>query len=360
MSRLSSLRFSPAIQSIQLRHRQRLENLYRGIQPQAVIALDGVGYGRSHGLSGTNEIDMLDDPRGWLADVLADMAARIDLLADEVTFRPPVIELDPFGVHFIDALFGAPIRFQGDQTWSDELEIDLDALECPNLSRSPVFQKTLRLAELAAGAAAAHQADGAGEIFVATPVFSCAINIGINLFGERLLEGLHTRPEAAQQALEKINRTILQAAAGIAAVIPEAIRRNSVAENRLAPAGVGQFDGCATQLVSRRDYARFFAPLDEALIGLSPGGALMHICGAHAQHIPTWKGMPGLRAVQLNDRAMDDLAAYYQKLRSDTIFYLCPSLQVNIEKIMELTRGRRVILQVSLDDPIPLSPKFGG
>jgi hypothetical protein len=355
MSRPSSFCLSPAAQAIQRRHRQRLENLYRGIQPPEIIALDGICYGRSHGLSGNNDIDMLEDPRGWLSDVLADMAARVDLLADEVTFRPPVIELDPFGVHFIDALFGAAIRFHGDQTWSEELEIDLDALECPELSRSPVFQKTVRLAELAAAAAAAHQVDGAGEIYVATPVFSCAINIAINLFGERLLEGLHIRPEAAQRALEKINLTILQAAAAIATVIPEPIRRNSVAENRLAPAGIGQFDGCATQLVSRCDYARFFAPLDQALIRLSRGGALMHICGAHAQHIPTWKGLAGLRAVQLNDRAMDDLAAYYQQLHSDMIFYLCPSPQMNVERIMELTGGRRVILQAALDHPIPLA-----
>jgi hypothetical protein len=344
---------TPAIQAVQQRHLERLYKLYQGIQPEMLIALDGICYGSSHGLSGVNQIDMLADPQAWLADVMGDMAVKADRLADEITFRPPVIELDPYGVHIIDALFGAQIRFHGGQVWSEELEIDLDDLECPDLEKSALLQKVIRLAELAAQVA--REGAGEGQIFVTTPVYACAVNIAINLFGERLLVALRARPGSAERALAVINETILQTARVVNAVIPDDIRRNSVAENRLAPAGVGQFDGCATQLVSRRDYAHFFAPLDSELMQLTPGGALMHICGAHTQHIPTWAAMPGLRAVQLNDRAMDDLEAYYQQLRPDTIFYLCPSAKVGIEQILKITRGRRVVLQAAIDRPIKVS-----
>jgi hypothetical protein len=334
---------TPSIAAVHREHRARLEGLYRGIQPDRLVALHGAWYGRSHGIGGTNVMDMLDEPEAWLAEVLAEMASDQDRLADPHTFRPAVIEVDPLGVHFVDALFGAETRFHSGQCWSAELPYDMDQLECPVLTALPLFQKTLRLCRMAVDAARAYA--GEGVIYVATPVLACAINIGINLFGERLLVDLHARPEAAQAALAKLNHTILEAAGRIHSVIPEDIRRNSVAENRLAPAGVGQFDGCATQLVSRRDYARFFAPLDEALMRLSPGGALMHICGAHTQHIATWRAMPGLRAVQLNDRAADDLEAYFHGLREDTVFYVTPNEAMPLEKIMARTGGERLVIQ---------------
>ena len=342
---------TPAIRAVQNQHLIRLEALWNGIQPEHVLALDGIWFGRSHGLSGVNDIDMLEEPVAWLEDVLADMALQADRLADPLTFRPPVIELDPLGVHFMDALFGAETRFHGGQVWSGELPGDLDDLRGPDLSRSVLFSQAQRLAELAV------QASG-GEIFIATPVFACAINIAINLFGERLLEALHTRPESVRRALAVINETILDATRRICAVIPAEIRRNSVAENRLAPAGVGQFDGCATQLISRRDYVTFFAGLDEKLLAFNPRGGLLHLCGAHRQHIPVWREMQGLRAFQLNDRAMDDLEMYYMDLRSDTIFYLSPSENVPVERIMEITGGRRVVLQSTLDRHIPVQSKL--
>ncbi len=341
---------TPTIQAVQRRHLERLNHLYQGIQPEMVIALDGISYGSSHGLSGVNQIDMLEDPRAWLVDVMQDMAAKADHLADEVTFRPPIIELDPYGVHIIDALFGARVRFHGGQVWSEELKIDLEDLEYPDLGNSALLQKVVRLAALAVQAA--REGAGEGQIFVATPVYACAINIAINLFGERLLEALRKRPQTVERVLAIINQTIIQTARLVNAVIPDDIRRNSVAENRLAPAGVSQFDGCSTQLVSRRDYAHFFAPLDVELMQLTPGGALIHLCGAHTHHLPTWAELPGLRAVQLNDRAMDDLEDYYKRLHPETIFYLCPSARVGIDRIMEITGGKRVVLQATLDRPI--------
>jgi hypothetical protein len=350
MKFLSKPIVTASMSAIQQAHLTRLERLYQGIQPEMIIALDGTFYGCSHGLSGTNAIDMLAAPNQWLADVLGDMNRQAERLADEVTFRPPVIELDALGVHFIDALFGAKTRFHGDQVWAEELEIELEELQCPDLACSAVLQKTLRLAECAVEAV--RQAAGDGQIFIATPVLSCAINVAINLFGERLLMALHTRQEAARRVLAIINDTILQAANAIASAIPAGLRRNSVAENRLAPPGVGQFDGCATQLVSRRDYLEFFAPLDADLIRLFPGGALMHLCGAHTQHVPTWASMPGLRAVQLNDRAVEDLQRYYTTLPAGVIFYLCPSQTMPVERIIELTGGKNVILQTTLQQPL--------
>ena len=93
---------TPEIAAAQRYHWARLEGLWAGQTPREVIALAGPSCGRSHGLAGNNEIDMLAEPEAWLADVLADMAGKASRGADRITFRPLVIELDALGVHWID------------------------------------------------------------------------------------------------------------------------------------------------------------------------------------------------------------------------------------------------------------------
>jgi hypothetical protein len=340
---------SPEIAAVQAYHRARVEALYRGETPAEVIAIVGKTFGRSHGLAGRAEIDMIADPDSWLADVFAQMADYAPTFADPVTFRPIIVELDPLGVHFVDAVLGARTGLVGGQYWSEQLPIDLDDLRMPDLRASPVFQAALRLGEKAV--ALARRGDGC--IFVATPVLSCAINIAINLFGERFLEALIDRPEAARRCLRVINGTIIGCTRTIQSAIPADIRRNSVAENRFAPPGVGQIDGCATQLVSKRAYDDYFAALDAEVLGLSPLGGLMHICGAHTQHLATWAAMRELKAVQLNDRATEDLPAYFACLRPDQLLYVAPTTDMPLGRVLEITGGRRLVLQQALEAPIP-------
>jgi hypothetical protein len=337
---------TPGIERVQARHQRRVADLYAGRPPGDVIAIAGASYGHSHGLAGTADIDMLARPDDWLADVFDDMASRAGLAADPVTFRPLTIEPDAYGVHYIDALFGAQVYVHGGQTWSDELAGDVDGLAMPDLERSPILQASLRLARLAVEA-------GQGRVFVTTPVLSCPVNIAINLLGERWLEALAERPAAAGRALRIIADVILACARAFYGVIPEDIRRGTVALNRYAPPGHGFIDGCSTQLVSARHYREWIAPLDAEILELSPRGGMIHLCGAHAQHIPAWRAMPCLRSVQVNDRATDDLPRYLAGLRDDQILYVAPTAATPVERVMQLAENRPLILQCELSHPLP-------
>jgi hypothetical protein len=288
---------------------------------------------------------MLKEPCLWLDDVLNDMLEHAGESADKITFKPLVIEIDPLGVHYIDVLFGARVYFHSGQVWSDELEYDLDELRMPDLSRSEIFLDSVNLARKAVEFSQ-------GRLFVTTPVLSCAINVGINLFGERLLETLILRPESAKRALNIINDLIIKCTQAFMKIIPDEIRRNSVAENRYAPDSFGQIDGCATQLVSAENYKNFFASLDNDVLGVSQNGGMIHLCGAHAQHIPTFRSMSKLRSVQINDRATDDLEIYYNGLRSDQIIYTAPTATMPLDRILKITKGERFVLQYPLSEPI--------
>lgn len=329
-------------------HGERLARVYAGERPETVVALAGSCYGSSHGLWGTNDIDMLMEPEAWLAQVLGDMASRAQEAADRVTFRPLVISPDALGTHFIDAILGAEVYFHEGQVWVEPLAGDLEDLRPPDLESCEVYQRALALARLTVEITR-------GLVYITTPVLSCAINIAINVFGQRILEAMVERPQVARQALGVVNDTIVACARGFAEVIPASVRRGSVGENRWAPEGHGLIDGCATQLVSGRHYAEHFARLDAEVLGVYPEGGMIHICGAHTQHIEAWRGMPKLRAVQTNDRASEDLEAYFKGLREDQVLYVGPTETMTVERIVRITGGRRLVLQALLTEPIELS-----
>ena len=337
---------TPEIEETQAYHRERVAALYAGrpIPGGGVIRIAGPGFGHAHGLAGTNDPDMLRDPDAWLADVLADMAARRDGLADRVVFRPAVIHMDPLGVHFVDALFGAHVYIHGPQVWSDELPMAVGELQPPDLARSEIFQQAATLARKAVAASD-------GRLLIGAPVLSCAINTGINLFGQRFLTTLVDDPAAVQRVVGIITDVMLELMRAFVALIPDPIRRTSVPENRYAPPGYGLIDGCATQLVSARQYREFFYASDAAALGTNPYGGkvpssgMMHICGAHRQHIPALREMAALRAVQVNDRATDDLPHYVNGLRPDQLLYVAPTEKYPAERVVEMVPAARLVLQ---------------
>ena len=102
--------------------------------------------------------------------------------------------------------------------------------------------------------------------------------------------------------------------------------------------------GCSTQLLSPELYRDFIAPLDDRLLSVYPHGGMIHLCGAHTQHIPVWRDMQSLRAIQLNDRAAEDLAYYFNNLRNDQILYVNPCDTMPIDRILAITGGRRTVL----------------
>lgn len=333
---------TPEVRRIQAEHMARLEQLYRTGWAGRVVSVCGPCCGQHHGLRGTNGIDMLARPQEWLEHTLSDMARRVAEAADPVNFRPLYLELDCLGVHYVDALLGARVYFHEAQAWNDPLPCDLADLRMPDLSRSQVFQASLRLVRLAAAATR-------GLMPIAIPVTSCPINIGINLFGDRLLEAMLARPGAARHALRVITDVIVAALRELTAALPEAIWRPPVVSSRCAPSGHGYIDGCATQLVSRRHYEEFLAPLDAEILAVFPRGGQIHLCGACTQHIPTWRGMGNLASVQLNDRAAEDFEAYFAALRPDQIVYVAPTPTMTLDRILTISAGRRIVCQAPLD-----------
>ncbi len=71
---------------------------------------------------------------------------------------------------------------------------------------------------------------------------------------------------------------------------------------------------------------------------------MIHLCGTHTQHIPVWKEMKAVRAVQINDRASEDLPFYFSQLREDQIIYANPCEKMKISEILEITKGTRIVL----------------
>jgi hypothetical protein len=331
---------TPDIEQAQAHHQARVAALYAGrpVPGGGIVRIAGPAFGVAHGLAGKNDPDMLRDPDAWIADVLADMAARRDLLADRDVYRPAAIHLDPLGVHFVDAIFGAKVYIHGPQVWSDELQGEVGDLQPPDIASSPAFQQTTMLAQKAVEASQA-------RLLVGAPVLSCAINTAINLYGERFLTALVDRPEDARRAVRIITDAMLFLTRAFARLIPDAVRRTSAPENRYAPPGHGLIDGCATQLVSARQYREFFLDAEAEALGAYPCGGMMHLCGTHRQHIPFWREMQALRAVQLNDRATDDLPHYVDGLRTDQIFYVAPTEKFTAERICDLVPAHRLVLQ---------------
>jgi hypothetical protein len=242
------------------------------------------------------------------------------------------------GVHFVDAIFGTNVYIHGSQVWSDELPGDVGDLRPPDVASSLVFRQAVTLAQKAVEASQ-------GRLLAGAPVLSCAINTAINLYGQRFLTALVDRPEDARRAVRIITEVMLFLTRAFARLIPDPIRRTSVPENRYAPPGHSLIDGCATQLVSAWQYREFFFQSDTEALGINPHGGMMHLCGAHRQHIPAWREMKTLRAVQLNDRATDDLPHYVNGLRADQILYVAPTEQYPAERVIELVDAERLVLQ---------------
>jgi len=63
-------------------------------------------------------------------------------------------------------------------------------------------------------------------------------------------------------------------------------------------------------------------------------------------------GRPSLKAVQVNDRAAEDLQLYFDGLREDQILYLDPCPGMTVERAMEITGGHRLVVMKKTDRPV--------
>ena len=107
-------------------------------------------------------------------------------------------------------------------------------------------------------------------------------------------------------------------------------------------------------MISGATYREFIAPLDDELLSTYPHGGMVHLCGVHTQHIPAWNDVHALRALQLNDRAAEDLAIYFNEMREDVVFYVNPCEGMPVERIVEITGGQRVVVVADVEQPLTL------
>ena len=228
--------------------------------------------------------------------------------------------------------------FPLDGNWqADPLDPPVGALQPPELDADPTWQLAKRIAT------AFLEADVPVPLF-GLPTISSALNVGLNLYGQELLVAMYSDPAAAHRDLAVINDLLCEIHAWYLQHLPAVQLQPVVAAFRTQPPGFGQLCGCSTQLLSEATYREFIAPLDDQLLSVYPHGGMIHLCGAHAQHLSTWREMRSLRAVQLNDRAVDDLELYFDGLREDQIIYANAYEGMPVQRIMAITGGQRVVI----------------
>lgn len=323
----------PTLLAIREEHLLRLEALFDGERLERPFVLNGIG--------GSSSVSPVDDPVGWVAGALASLAQAAERSRDARIFRPLYLEHWLYGVHFVDAVLGATVvpAAQEDSGgwWTQCLTSPVGSLPAPEWSRNLPWQQAQALAQ-------AMRESGAALPFFTPQVLASPLNIAINLYGEAFLLALALEPEAACRDLRIITDTITAMTRWFQQTLPPRQYQPVCVGGRCQPRGFGQICGCSTQLLSAAHYREFIAPLDAEVLACYPRGGLIHLCGAHTQHLPAWRDMPALRALQLNDRAAEDFPRYFAALRDDQIFYLNPTPAMTAARALDISGGRRLVL----------------
>ena len=331
----------PELLEARNRWMEKLLDLFKGKQMQRTFVLCGN--------AGGGTCDMYKDPEKWVAEAFDMLAEKTKSLRDNEVFRPVTVSPWPFGVHFIDTLFGADVFEVNDGKenywWSRELDIPVGQLQPPDLSSHRTWRLARRLAEAFLEARV--------EVpFLAHPTLSSPLNIAVNLYGERFLSALLTDPDAARHDLEVITEVIKELHQWYRTTVPFGQMQAVLPTGRITPPGFGQICGCSTQLLSPGLYRDVIAPKDAEIFSLHPQGGMIHLCGSHSALIPIWREMPSLRAIQVNDRAAEDLELYFRGLREDQILYVVPCAGMPIERAVQITGGRRMVLVGDYKEPV--------
>ena len=310
----------------------RLNRLFDGKDDsETVFAVCGVN-GQADGTL------LYSEPERWVIECLENLAEQAELARNTEAFTPLCVQNDVFGVHFVDSIFGCNVYRKDRQWYNDYLNTEIGTLTPPDLEQSEAWQLALRVTKAFA------DADVALPLF-GLPTIASALNIAVNLYGEKILTEMLCESENAAHDLRVINNTLIELHRRFIEVVPASQLQSVVPTSRVQPPGFGQICGCTTQLISPDCYREMIEPLDSELLSVYPNGGMIHLCGTHEHHIPAFRYMRALQAVQLNDRAAGGLAEYYNNLRSDQIIYLTPCDNMSAEKAVEITGGKRLVLQ---------------
>ena len=282
--------------------------------------------------------DPYSQPEAWLDFALIDAAEHVWGLDDQTVFRPICVEFGPYGVHFVDALLGAEVFQDTAGAWhSHPVGWEVGDLPPPEIAHRKGWETARRIAE-------AFVQRGVTVPLLGMPTIASPLNIAVNIYGERILFAFYDRPQAARRDLEIIAELQVWLHRWYQRKVSREQLQPVIAAWRCQPPGHGQLCGCSTQLVSAAVYGEFIAPLDARLLSAHPRGGMIHLCGQHTHLIPIWREMKELRAVQLNDRAAEEMEAYVRGLRPDQVIYVNPCPGMPVEEIGRLARGRRVVV----------------
>ncbi len=273
----------------------------------------------------------LDDVLGQLADVAAETPAPNVL-------RPLCLMYNPRGVHFIDHLFDADVFELNEGNWqSTPLPTPIGELQPVDLDGHPTWQRMMDFAH-------GFLARDVRSVIFGLPTIGSPLNAAVNLYGQAFFEAMLTDPDAVRHDLRVITDLLCDLHRWYRGTIPAEQLQCVCPGGRSQPVGFGQICGCTCQLLSPPQYAEFIAPLDEEVLNVYPRGGMIHLCGAHTQHIPTFREMASLRALQVNDRAADDLETFVEELRDDQVFYLNATDTMTFDRALAITGGRRLVL----------------
>jgi len=290
-----------------------------------------------------NGSDLYTAPEDWVIECLETMYAQRDACFHE-GFTPICISYPAYGVHYVDKVLGANVRFHAGQWNTDYLTAPIGSLEMPDLDKNPTWQCTKRAVETFL------EADVKLPL-QATPVLARALNILINLYGQEGFIAMFEDEDAVRHDLDVINTLIRTLHRWYIDNIPKEQLQPVISWARTQPPGYGQLCGCTTQLLGAELYREFIAELDDAILGEYENGGMIHLCGSHTQHLETFRNMKNLRSLQLNDRAAEDLALYLEGLRDDQILYVNPCEGMPVEKILDISKGERIVLVKSMPSP---------
>ena len=331
----------PELLGVREAHFERLTALFAGERLDRLFVLQGVGK--------TLDVSPDVEAEEQMASALDALAEQAERALDPRVFRPLCVSSGPYGVHFIDRMLGARVYHQDEQWWSEPLPTPVGELRPPDLASNETWAVTRRHAE-------AFLAAEVSVPLLGLPTIASALNVGVNLYGERLLMAMLSEPEAARHDLGVINAVLCTLHEWFLDALPPEQLQPVVPAGRCQPRGFGQLCGCTSHLLPAGLYRDFIAPLDDELLRVYPHGGMIHLCGAHTQHIPVWREMALVRAIQVNDRAAEDLEAYFHELRDDQILYLNPTATMTVERAMAIAGVRRLVLVADVPEPLPVRP----
>ena len=174
----------------------KLQGLFDGRPVEGVFNLDGY--------ESVATSNMMENPRQWLDEVLADVAAHADLALDQQVFRPLIVRTRMYTVHFINAILGADVYdLDGQCNWqANVLKTPVGQLQPPDLENNVTWSKARAIA-------LDFVSRGVSLPLYEMPTLSSPLNIALNLYGGEFLVAMLDNPAAARHDLRVITDLIV-------------------------------------------------------------------------------------------------------------------------------------------------------